>query len=356
MRTFFFIPPLNKITGGLIVICQLAEILHQAGHAVSLVVREKDPVEKEIDVPVMNWDDLDLKPSDLWMVPEGWPSALAPGLKAGCRNLVYVQNWAYLLSAMPESVKWNQLDVEFLAVSTPVAHFVFDNLGFDSQILRPGIDRELFKVAPDQGNSLIFGGNPPVKLKKINVAWMPRKNKAIAIQAMQILEERGRTKLPVNWVEIHGKPPDLVAAMLQNAHIFMGTGFPEGFGLPPLEAMACGAVPVSSAGYGGWGYLRPADLNIPALTNLPGFTPPAFFGKAGKFGELDLPFGPNAFIVPDADPISLAIAVEYAANLLVERDPLIGELLKNGQQTADALSFEKQKENVLALWDKFSAS
>lgn len=354
MRTFFFIPPLNKITGGLVVICQLAEILHGAGHEVALVVREKGPVKQAVKAPVINWDDLELRPSDIWMVPEGWPNALAPGLKAGCRNLVYVQNWAYLLSAMPESVRWNQLDVEFLSVSTPVAHFVADNLGFDSQVLRPGISRELFKVAPDHGNSLVFGGKPPLKPKKINVAWMPRKNKAIAIQAMQILEERARTQVPINWVEIHAKTPDRVAQMLQNSHVFMGTGFPEGFGLPPLEAMACGAVVVTSAGYGGWDYLRPANIAVPALANLPALTPPVFSGKPGKFGELDLPLGPNAFVVPDADPVSLAICVEHAANLIVDGDPFISELLKNGQKMADALSCSKQNENVLSLWAQFA--
>ena len=354
MHTYFFIPPLNKITGGLNVICQLAEILHQAGHAVALVVREKGLVEKAVDVPVVDWADVDLKPADIWMIPEGWPNALAPGLKAGCRNLVYVQNWAYLLSAMPEGVRWNQLKAEFLSVSSPVAHFVADNLGFDSQILRPGIDRGLFRTDKNFGNSVIFGDNPPEKVKRINVAWMPRKNRAISIQAMQILEERGRVKIPVNWMEIHGKTPEIVAAMMQNSHIFMGAGFPEGFGLPPLEAMACGAIPVTSAGYGGWDYLRPAEHDIPGLLTLPRLTPSAFCGREGRFGELDLPLAANGFVVPDADPISLAIVVEHVVNLIADRDSLVPELMRNGQQMADALSCEKQKQNVLALWERFS--
>ena len=65
MRTYFFIPPLNKITGGLSVICQLAGILHQAGHTVALVVREKGLVEKAVDVPVVDWTDVYLKPADI---------------------------------------------------------------------------------------------------------------------------------------------------------------------------------------------------------------------------------------------------------------------------------------------------
>ena len=70
--------------------------------------------------------------------------------------------------------------------------------------------------------------------------------------------------------------------------------------------------------------------------------------------ELDLPLAANGFVVPDADPISLAIVVEHVANLIAARDSLIPELMRNGQQTADVLSSEKQKQNVLALWEKFS--
>ncbi len=355
MRTYFFIPPLNKVSGGLIVICQLAEILHQAGWETALVVKEKDPVQKAIDVPVIDWNDFELAKSDLWVVPEGWPSALLPGLQAGARNLVYVQNWAYLFSAMPEGLDWNRLNAGFLSVSTPVAHFVHDQLGCYSEIVRPGLNLELFKPDPQAGNALLLGRASERRLKKINVAWMPRKNKAIAIQAMQILEARGRTSLPINWVEIHDRKPDQVAALLQMCHIFMGTGFPEGFGLPPLEAMACGAIPVTCTGLGGWDYLRQALPDIPEMAGLSGLTPPGYYLQAGDFGESDLPDGPNAFIVPDADPISLAIAVEHAANLIAAGDPLVKDMLQNGQQTAQALGCEKQKERVLDLWERLAA-
>ncbi|MBQ4132964.1 MAG: glycosyltransferase [Desulfovibrionaceae bacterium] len=366
MRTFFFIPPLNKMSGGLAVICRIAEILHQAGHEAALVVREQDPLQHAVKAPVIDWKNLALTGKDLWVVPEGWPNALLPGLQAGAHNLVYVQNWAYLFSALPEGLDWNRLSVEFLAVSTPVAYFIWECLGKEADILRPGIDLSHFRPDSQAGNSLLFGKQEsliknsgkagritPPRLKKINVAWMPRKNRAIAIQAMQIFEGRGRAALPVNWVEIQGRGHEQVAAMLQMSHIFMGAGFPEGFGLPPLEAMACGAVPVTCAGAGGWDYLRQALPPAPEMQNISSLTPPAYYLKPGRFGECDLPAGPNAFVVPDADPISLAIAVEKAVNLIAAGDPLIGEMLLNGQQTAQALSLEKQRENVLRLWERF---
>ena len=370
MRTFFFIPPLNKMSGGLAVICQIAEILYQSGREVALVIREQDPLEKAVTVPVINWGELDLTAGDLWVVPEGWPNALLPGLQAGARNLVYVQNWAYLFSALPEGLGWDRLDAEFLSVSAPVAHFVRDQLGKNSEILRPGLDLTLFRPDPHAGNAPLFGREiageedgemkvafsasaiNPQRPKKINVAWMPRKNRAIAIQAMQILEARRRCALPVNWVEIQGRKPAQVAVLLQMCHIFMGTGFPEGFGLPPAEAMACGLVPVTCTGLGGWDYLRQALPPLPELENLSGLVPPRFYLQAGACGGGDLPKGPNAFIVPDADPISLAVALEHAVNLIAAGDPLIAGMLANGQQTALALSCAKQRERVLALWER----
>lgn len=356
MGTYFFVPPLTKFSGGLAVIYQVAQCLHRAGWPTYLVKREETtPGLEQAGVPVLDWTELALKSDDIWVVPEGWPNALAPGLEAGCCNLVYVQNWAYLFSALPQGLRWQQLNVSFLAVSTPVAAFIKQTIGADAHILRPGIDLSVFCPNPKTGNAKLLKAKEPAK--SLTVGWMPRKNKALAVQTRQILEARGRIGAHLNWLEINGKTRQEVAAMLQECHLYLGTGFPEGLGLPPLEAMACGAVPVTCTGYGGWDYLRGVPLNLCkafellAQETLPGLVPPNFLNLPG-LQVLNLPY--NAFIVPDGDPINMALGLEYAASLILNKDPLLEQILQNGQITAQAYSLAKQESNVQALWNKIA--
>ena len=354
MTSYFFVPPLTRVSGGLGVIYQIAEILHQAGQPACLVCRdETTPGLAQTEVPVLSWDELTLTPNDIWVVPEGWPNALVPGLEVGCCNVVYVQNWAYLLSTLPQGVRWQQFDVTFLAVSTPVAAFIKEIIGADSIILRPGLDLNLFCPNPATGNAKLLKDTASVK--SLNVGWMPRKNKAVAVQARQILEARGRLGVHLRWLEINGKTRNEVAEMLQECHLYLGTGFPEGLGLPPLEAMACGVIPVTCAGYGGWDYLRqiPPDLckefDFSTLKSLPGLIAPEFKQIPGL---PTLPLHHNAFVTPDADPLCMAVLLEYAASLILAKDPVVQQILDNGQAAARAYSHELQEKNTLAVWKR----
>ncbi|WP_457570543.1 hypothetical protein [Desulfovulcanus sp.] len=228
-KTYIFIPPVKKATGGITVLCRIATILHEAGYDVFLVPRESrgwKPGELKNEAPTVMWKDLRLTPDDIWLVPEGWINALTPGLHAGAKCVVYCQNWAYLLSALPEGVSWNSLPVSFIAVSQPVAWFIEQTLGQKPPILRPGIDTTLF--------------SPPDKKKSgtINIAYMPRKNKALVSQIRSIFMARNgiKNREEVVFHEISGLDAAGVADVLKKSHIFLASGFPEGFSLPPLEA------------------------------------------------------------------------------------------------------------------------
>ena len=75
MKTYIFLPPVKKPTGGITVLRQIADILHQSGREAFLVVRDKGSWRPEglaDSAPVLEWDDMRLTPSDIWLVPEGW--------------------------------------------------------------------------------------------------------------------------------------------------------------------------------------------------------------------------------------------------------------------------------------------
>ena len=176
--------------------------------------------------------------------------------------------------------------------------------------------------------------------KGLRIAWMPRKNKAAALQVQQITAARGVLPSPLTWVEIQGKSQAEVAEILRSCHLFMGTGFPEGLALPPLEAMACGCLVAGFAGLGAWDYMRQA---LPG-----GYLPLCPLPPLPWEGKNDLPG--NAFVAADNDALGLALALEAAAKIILERPAAWKTLQQRGLETAARYSTDKQREAVTAIW------
>ena len=306
--------------------------LRQAGFSVRFVLREASKSAQESGVDILPWQKLRLQPEDIWLTPEGWPNALLPGLSAGARTLVYVQNWAYLLSCQPQNTDLAALPLEFLAVSEPVARFVDMSLGKQAPVLRPGIDTALFYPLPER------------KGKTVRVAFMPRKNKAFARQIRELAEARLRRRrppLPLEWISIEDRSQAEVAQILQSAHIFLCTGFPEGCPLPPLEALACACVPVGFTGFGGWDYMRQA-------TDFPGAVSPLW-------PQRETPWAGNGFYAADGDVPGAVFALEAALDIFARGGEALAALHRAGQMTAAAYSLAAQERGVIALWRELGA-
>jgi glycosyltransferase involved in cell wall biosynthesis len=93
--------------------------------------------------------------------------------------------------------------------------------------------------------------------KQRKIAYMPRKNAEDALQVINILRHRGALN---GWEleAIDGLPEHEVAERLGSVAVFLSFGNPEGFSLPPLEAMACGCVVIGYHGRGGREYFDPS--------------------------------------------------------------------------------------------------
>lgn len=363
LRTVIFIPPLPRITGGMAVLLQIAAHLQASGQSVELALREASPSLLEAVQAALppglacldcrNWNDLQLQPGDCWLIPEGWPQALLVGLQAKAHCVVYVQNWAYFLSNLPENTFWEQLPVRFIAVSEPVRHFIHYTTGRDAPLLRPAVDPALFY--PPQREPAAPAGNT------LRISYMPRKNSALARQIRETCTARlhslhgGQPPYTLEWVEIHHKSPQQVAEMLRSSHIFLATGFPEGFSLPPLEAMASGCIVVGFAGLGGWDYMRqaaplsglPADT-LDNTTCLSAYTPPLPLPP--------LPWSGNGFFTADADVLAAAEALEQACSLLIQGGPALARLREAAACTAAAYSPARQAAAIAQLWQHWLPS
>jgi len=330
--TYIFLPPLPRQSGGLAVLRRMGMSLRNAGFPVCFVLREASERTQESGVDILPWQDLRLQEKDVWLTPEGWPNALLPGLSAGARCFIYVQNWAYLLSCQPQNMHMENLPLAFLAVSEPVARFVDMSLGKQAPVLRPGIDTTLFYPQLERQ----YG-------ETIRVAYMPRKNKALARQIRELAEARLRRRTPplsLEWISIEERSQAEVARMLQTAHIFLCTGFPEGFSLPPLEALACGCVPVGFTGLGGWDYMRQA-------ANFPGATVPLWPLR-------ETPWSGNGFYAADADVPGAVFALEAALDIFARGGEELAALRRAGQATAGAYSLAAQEQAVAALWSELA--
>lgn len=88
------------------------------------------------------------------------------------------------------------------------------------------------------------------------IAFMPRKLKEDLNQIYQILVNNPQFKF-WKWQSIDNCTEDEVSEILKKSAIFLSCNYNEGFGLPPLEAMACGCYVIGYAGNGGSEYFKP---------------------------------------------------------------------------------------------------
>lgn len=334
MRTVIAIPPMPRMTGGIAVLYQVAARLRECGRDVALTGQPDAPglaAMPDAGFTVLPWNAVAgkccgplLRPEDTFLVPEGWPNMTAPALSAKSRVVVYVQNWAYLYSALPDGVAWRDLPVSFLAVSDPVARFMEDTGKLPvSGIVRPMIDTALFHPR-EAANG-----------KVLRIGWMPRKNKALAEQIRRITEASLHDeRIRLHWVEIHNMSREAVAEALASCEIYLATGFPEGCSLPPLEAMASGCLVVGFSGFGSWDYMRNAD---PA-----GYKP--------RTALRPVPWGGNGLFASDGDVVEAAYLLRRAIDMVREDAAAYRAIRENALKTAAAYTLEAQREEVRAAW------
>lgn len=323
MRVWIFYPPLKTMSGGCMVLLQIARQLLAMGRLGGVLYWEAAPEGADfVDLPWMRAGQARLASEDVFLVPEGWPNALVFGFRARCRTVVYCQNWAYLFHGLDAGVRWRDLPVDFVAVSDPVAWHLEQVLGRRPGIIRPAIETAVFHPGEAKPEG-------PAR-----IGFMPRKNKALADQVRRIFEERNPDAV-VEWVPIQGLDRDGVAGMLRSCHVFLATGFPEGFALPPLEAMACGCLCAGFTGFGGWDYMRPVEAGS--------FSPQGYALRA-------VPWGGNGWWAADGDVLGAALGLERALEAKLSGDTALS-VAQNGAACAAAYDACSQAAEILAALD-----
>jgi Glycosyl transferases group 1 len=104
--------------------------------------------------------------------------------------------------------------------------------------------------------------HPPTEPAGKRITYMPRRRADEAASVLRLLELRG---LLDDWevVAIERRSETDAADLLRSSRIFLSFSEREGFGLPPLEALACGCLVVGFDGFAGREFFRsPFALSV----------------------------------------------------------------------------------------------
>jgi len=159
------------------------------------------------------------------------------------RKVLFMQNWINLDKRLKESDKGKSyFDMGYdyvISCGQYSSDMVMKKMHIRATPITNGIDQDKFYEIPGKR---ILG----------RVLAMARKNLADLEEIISILKFRG---VIVDLHVVDGLTQNELIQEYQKADIFLATGYPEGFSLPPLEAMCCGCSVVGFTGGGASEYM-----------------------------------------------------------------------------------------------------
>lgn len=300
LRRRLFQRTLRRPTGGVKVIYQHCDMLREAGF-------EAHPVHLghfKIDWFAHGCEPLSadealrrMQSGDVLVVPERLPEA-AGGFT--CNNkIAFVQNGGLVEGALGGKRYEDFGFTGILCCSAYLDRFMTPRSALPRTTVTNGIALERFVPAPQKRRA-----NTVLYLKR-KTGW------AMGRKVQALLPEQVSRQL--NFIELpNTNTEEGMINAYQSADIFMALGFPEGFALPPLEAMACGC---------------------------------AVAGFTGGGGTTHMHDGKTALVVQDGDVKGLAKALSR----LVEEPGLKESLRQNGQVMAQNFSMARMRGELLAF-------
>ncbi len=251
---WFIVPDDPRPVGGIWAIYKFVEDLVASGVFASVVHQERGFRCRwfENNTPATYIEDVVLGVGDLLAVPEILVSTVA-ALSPGTPMLVLNQN-PYLTfhgAGLPPSSVPNVLPDSVVGIAT-VSEDARNYLG----LVFPGVPIERIHYGIEPRQLFSPGGS-----KERAITYMPRRRFVDLEQVLRILERRGAL---TGWrlYPIDGLPEQAKGEVLRRSAIFLSFNEREGFGLPPVEAMAAGCVVIGFTGGGGREYMRP-DTSFP---------------------------------------------------------------------------------------------
>lgn len=226
-------------SGGVKIIYQHCDILNKNGYSavpvhlgdfiVDWFPHETKPMRKQDALKI-------IKKDDILICPE-----VIPGVAAGfpCETKVaFIQNWALAEVALGPERRYEDLGFSnLLACSQFVKEYMKDKSSLPCDAVVNGIDLDVFHSQDRQKDGC-------------KVVVLNRRNIADAREAIKLIPDALKKKIEFIILE-NRYSQEKMAEIFRETDIFLAIGYPEGFALPPLEAMASGCAVVGFTGGGG---------------------------------------------------------------------------------------------------------
>jgi glycosyltransferase involved in cell wall biosynthesis len=283
-----FLAPHVRIAGGVRAILTYADRLAARGHDVTLVVpaggrlaaswrnaRHARPDWMPGFRPRLAWVSrwsADALPDGDVLVATAWQSApVAAAAPARCGAKFYlVQHYESLYHGDPAAVDATyRLPLAKVVISTWLRDVMRERFASEAEVVVTPVDPALFHRVPVE----VTTSRPRVLMLHHDYAW---KGVADGLAAMA----RVKPRVPGLWLvgfgvkpprgpaaydEFHSNPPQRgLAALYSGCEIYLCPSWDEGLGMPPMEAMACGAALVTYDNGGCRDYARDGETALVA--------------------------------------------------------------------------------------------
>ena len=304
--------------GGVKQLYRLSEALTLSGRVSRVVSQSVDFVPSWFDstasvISYQQWNKIEFEPArDLIIIPETFVpfKSTYPPL----RKIVFNQNASYTLgvppvffdSSSPSSVLDSYLDEDILhtcCVSTYDYSFLSELVGIPTSKLSLLTNCiEPFFTCPRQMSNTI--------------TYMPRKNHHFQREFFSLLSRSSFANRFV-FKSLKGLSQSEVCSAFQDSICYLNFGYPEGFGLPVAEALACGSAVV------GFNSLGTHDM-FSSVSSLGVFFPCEPFSHLGFFNAL----------------------VSFTDSYFSNRKQLLGSLRESSKIISEKFSFESFVQSV----------
>ncbi len=259
----------------------------------------------ECNVPVLYMGgDLKLSPEDIIVIPEDYGAVLEALRDINVRKYIFCQNHFYIFKGLQNGNEWTDFGIsDIFCISEIMSKFLTSVFEYEEvPVVHNAIDLKLFK--PQE--------------KTLQIAYMPRKRPAELHFIRNLFKRLYKEYDHVPWISIDNVNKEKVSEIMGRSAIFISTSLYEGFGLPPLEAMASGCAVVGFHGGGGLEYAS----------------------------------SENGYWCEEGDVIECAKTLGNVVSLINNDDEEINNVKEHALKKASEYTFDRQERELLNFWSK----